>query len=158
MDLVFQAVHHFARIAPRKARYVIDLIRERPVNEALRLLQFTPRRAARFIDKVLRSALANAGDTANRQKLNIDADKLFVKECYVDGAPMFKRFRARSRGMANPIHKRNSHITIKLAPMAGVDVTPKPKKSKEKPAAPAAPAAATAPAPAAAAPAPEKKP
>lgn len=136
MDLRFTATHRYARIAPRKARYVIDMIRHKPVNDALQILRFSNRRAAGFIDKVLRSALANAGEEALKKKLNIDADKLVVREAIIDGAGMFKRWRARSRGMANPILKRNSHITIVLAPADPSKITKfGEKKSKKRAAA-----------------------
>lgn len=135
MELRFRATHRFARIAPKKARYVIDMIRHKPVNEALQILRFSDRRAAHFIDKVLRSALANAGEESLKKKLNIDADKLVVADAWIDGAPMFKRWRARSRGMANPILKRNSHINVVLAPADPSKITTfEEKKGKKKPA------------------------
>lgn len=161
MSLQFHASHRFARIAPRKARYVMDMIRHKPVAEALQILKFSDRRAAVFIDKVLRSALANAGEEANKRRLNIDADKLFVKEAIIDGAGMFKRWRPRSRGMANPILKRNSHIRIVLAPLEGAKITefgkkkPKPETTKPAPPAESATQAATTPDSGAAATAPE---
>ncbi len=136
MSLQFQATHKFARIAPRKARYVADMIRHKPVTEALRILKFTNRRAAPLIDKVLRSAIANAGEEANKRRLNIDAAKLFVREATIEEGPTFKRWRPRSRGMANPILKRNSHIRITLAPIEGVEITEFGKKKQKKQAEP----------------------
>jgi large subunit ribosomal protein L22 len=102
-----QAILRFVRIAPRKARAVVDLIRGQQVPHALTLLKYTPRSAAKVVEKVLRSAVANA-----EQKEMGDSDEMRVSKAYVDGGPTYKRFRARSMGRANPIHKRTSHITI----------------------------------------------
>ncbi|HET8579558.1 MAG TPA: 50S ribosomal protein L22 [Nitrospiraceae bacterium] len=102
-----KAILRFVRIAPRKARAVVDLIRGQQVPHALTLLKYTPRSAAKVVEKVLRSAVANA-----EQKEMGDSDLMKVSKAYVDGGPTYKRFRARSMGRANPIHKRTSHITI----------------------------------------------
>ncbi len=102
-----KAILRFVRIAPRKARAVVDLIRGQQVPHALTLLKYTPRSAAKVVEKVLRSAVANA-----EQKEMGDSDEMTVSRAYVDGGPTYKRFRARSMGRANPIHKRTSHITI----------------------------------------------
>jgi len=102
-----KAILRFVRIAPRKARAVVDLIRGQQVPHALTLLKYTPRSAAKVVEKVLRSAVANA-----EQKEMGDSDAMRVSEAFVDGGPTYKRFRARSMGRANPIHKRTSHITI----------------------------------------------
>jgi len=102
-----KAILRFVRIAPRKARAVVDLIRGQQVPHALTLLKYTPRSAAKVVEKVLRSAVANA-----EQKEMGDIDEMRVSKAYVDGGPTYKRFRARSMGRANPIHKRTSHITI----------------------------------------------
>jgi large subunit ribosomal protein L22 len=104
----FVAKHRFARIAPRKARLVMDLIRGRPVNEALTLLQFSSKRAAVLIDQVIRSAVANATEQ------EADAEKLYVKECWVDPGPIIKRFQPKDRGKAYPIQKKTSHLVISL--------------------------------------------
>lgn len=102
-----KAILRFVRIAPRKARAVVDLIRGQQVPHALTLLKYTPRSAAKVVEKVLRSAVANA-----EQKEMGDSEAMRVSKAYVDGGPTYKRFRARSMGRANPIHKRTSHITI----------------------------------------------
>ena len=102
-----KAILRFVRITPRKARDVVNVIRGRAVQEAMSLLKYTPRGGARIVEKVLRSAVANAG-----QKELGDPESLRVVRAFVDGGPTFKRFRARSMGRANPIHKRTSHITI----------------------------------------------
>lgn len=106
---VYSATHRFARISPRKARLVADLIRGLECNEALDVLAFTHQRAARLIEAVLKSAMANA----NEQEA--DMNRLYVKESRVDGGPYFRRFRPKDRGRAHPIAKFTSHIVIKVA-------------------------------------------
>lgn len=104
----FQATHRFARISPRKARLVIDLIRGRDVDDALNLLRFSKQRASVLIDKVVRSAVANAGE----QEAQTEA--LFVARAWVDPGPVIKRFQPKDRGKAYPINKRTSHIVVEL--------------------------------------------
>jgi large subunit ribosomal protein L22 len=106
-----QAVAKFVRVSPRKARLVADHIRGRSVPEARSILAFTPRAAAREVEKVLRSAVANAESNPN---LHWNGDDLFVSAVYVDEGPMIKRWRARARGRVNRILKRTCHITVKL--------------------------------------------
>lgn len=95
------------RIAPRKARLVADLIRGRKVEEALTLLDFVPKKAARLISKTLKSVLANA-----EQNQRVDVDQLYVRRITVDGGATLKRFLPRAHGRATPLRKRTSHITI----------------------------------------------
>lgn len=102
-----KAVLRFVRVTPRKARVVVDLIRGRQVPQALSLLKYTPRAAAKVVEKVLRSAVANA-----EQKELGESDAMWVSQAFVDCGPTYKRFRARSMGRANSIHKRTSHITL----------------------------------------------
>lgn len=109
-----RAVARFVRIAPRKARQVIDLIRGKQVSDAHTILKFTPRFAAEIIGKVLNSAVANA---ENNHKMN--RDRLVVSEAYVDQGPTMKRYMPRAQGRASLIHKRTSHITIVLAEKEG---------------------------------------
>ena len=104
-----KAVTRYVRISPRKARLVTELIKGKPVEEALTILRFVPKRAARLVDKTLRSALANA-----EQNPNIDVDTLYIKRIFVDGGPTMKRWRARAMGRATKILKRSSHITVIL--------------------------------------------
>jgi large subunit ribosomal protein L22 len=104
-----RAVAKWVRISPRKARLVTEHIRGRSVPEARTVLAFTPRAAAREIEKVLRSAVANA--EANH---NLVGDELIVSAAYVDEGPMMKRWRARARGRAARIRKPTCHITLKL--------------------------------------------
>ncbi len=98
----------FTRIAPRKAMLAADLIRGKKSEEALNLLTFTPKAAAKIILKLLKSAVANA-----TQK-KIDVDRLYVKTVTVDQGPTMKRFMPRAQGRATSIRKRTSHITIVL--------------------------------------------
>ncbi len=102
-----KAVLRFVRVAPRKARAIVDLIRGQQVPQALAVLKYTPRAAAKVVEKVLRSAVANA-----EQKEIGDSESMWVSKAYVDCGPTYKRFRARSMGRANSIHKRTSHITV----------------------------------------------
>lgn len=120
----FRACHRYARISPPKARLVMDQVRDLPVNEALSLLRFSPRRGAAMIDKVLKSAIANADqaidqDTEGRFE-DLDVDDLYIHDCRIDTGPSFRRWRPRARGMAYPIIKRTSHITITLRAAATV--------------------------------------
>ncbi len=109
-----RAVARWVRMSPRKARLVTEHIRGRSVPEARTVLAFTPRAAAREIEKVLRSAVANA--EANH---NLDGDQLVVSAAYVDEGPVMKRWRARARGRAVRIRKPTCHITVLLAERAG---------------------------------------
>lgn len=97
------------RLAPQKARLVADLIRGKKSEEALNILSFTKKAAARVIIKLLKSAVANA-----TQKKNVDVDRLYVKKISVDQGATWKRFTPRAMGRATPIRKRTSHITIVL--------------------------------------------
>jgi large subunit ribosomal protein L22 len=119
-----KAILRFVRVAPRKARAVMDLIRGRGVGEAFHLLRFSRQRAARTVEKVLKSAVANA------KQLEIgDVDDLRVRHAVADGGPVIKRFRARSMGRANPIKHRTSHITIVVAPKPVVRPSASPAKA-----------------------------
>jgi large subunit ribosomal protein L22 len=109
----------WVRTSPRKARLVVEHIRGRSVPEARTVLAFTTRAAARDVEKVLRSAVANA--EANH---GLIGDDLYVSSAYVDEGPTLKRWRARARGRAARIHKHTCHITVKVAPRA---LTAKPK-------------------------------
>lgn len=102
-----KAVAKTVRIAPRKARIVIDLIRGKQVGEAIAILKYTPRAASPIIEKVLKSAIANA-----EHNYDLDVNSLVVSEAFVDEGPTLKRFRPRAKGSASPINKRTSHITV----------------------------------------------
>lgn len=113
------------RQSPRKVRLVADSIRGKKASEALTTLSFVPKRAALPIQKLLASALANA------KNLSIPTENLVVKEIKVDAGSILYRRRPRSRGMANPIRKRTSHVSITLAEGKPKKVkTPKPKAKK----------------------------
>jgi large subunit ribosomal protein L22 len=114
-----QAVAKWVRMSPRKARLVVDHIRGRSVPEARTVLAFTPRAAAREIEKVLSSAVANA--EANH---NLVGDELVVSAAFVDEGPVMKRWRARARGRAARIKKPTCHITVRLSPLDGAPVPP----------------------------------
>jgi large subunit ribosomal protein L22 len=110
-----QATAKFVRISPRKARLVTDNIRGRSVPEARTILAFTERAAAVEIEKVLRSAVANA---ESNPELHWNGDNLVVSAVFVDEGPTLKRWRPRARGRASKIFKRSCHITVVLAPAA----------------------------------------
>ncbi|NNF52423.1 MAG: 50S ribosomal protein L22 [Gammaproteobacteria bacterium] len=99
----------YARISPQKARLVADMIRGKEVGEALRVLNFTPKKSALILKKILESAIANA-----EHNHGADIDELKVAEVFVDEAPTFKRYMARAKGRGDRITKRNSHITVKV--------------------------------------------
>lgn len=105
-----KAIAKTVRIAPRKARLVIDLIRGKDVKEAEAILMFTPRAASPIIAKVLKSAVANA-----EHNDNLDVEKLYVKECYVSEGVTLKRLLPRAKGQGDIISKRTSHITVVVA-------------------------------------------
>ena len=106
-----RATAKYVRVAPRKARLVVDQIRNKPVEKAQELLQFNSRAAAVPVAKVLNSAIANAENNHGMR----GAD-LVVARAYVDEGPTIKRFRPRAKGSASRINKRTSHITVVVAP------------------------------------------
>jgi len=111
-----RAIQRGVRQSPRKMRLVIDTIRGRDVNEAYSLLKFSKKRAARQIEKVLRSAVANAEQDAQKQGDAFDVDRLFVKYAVVNEGPTLWRFRAAALGRVSPIRKRTSQVEIRVAP------------------------------------------
>lgn len=106
----YQAILKYAHISARKARLVADLVRGMPVEAALSLLQFTPKKAAAMIRKVVQSALGNA-----TQSSGVDEDKLYISTIMVDEGPTAKRWSPRAMGRATRIRKRTSHIRVGLA-------------------------------------------
>ena len=112
--MAFHASHRFARISPRKVRPLADLIRGKFVDEALDILQYQPHRGARMLEKVLKSALANAQDPDQNPGRMLGVGDLFVAQAVVNEGPMFKRVRPRARGMAFMIKKRMSHIQVEV--------------------------------------------
>ncbi len=102
-----KAVAKYIRMSPRKIRKVVDLIRGKKVGEALALLKFVPAGGAEPVEKVLKSAIANA-----EHNLELSADDLIVSKVFVDEGPTIKRFKPRAMGRADQIRKRTSHITV----------------------------------------------
>ena len=99
----------YARIAPRKVQIVLDLIRNKPVNVAMAILKHTPKAACEPLEKLMKSAIANA-----EHNFNMDKDNLYVAECFVSAGPTLKRIRPRAQGRAFRVMKRTSHITLVL--------------------------------------------
>ncbi len=106
--MAYQAIHRFARIAPRKARLVAAMIRGRRVDDAMTALAFSKKRAAWYFKAVLKSAIANA------EEKEADVHNLYVSESRVDEGPTMKRWRPKDRGRAHPIMKRTSHLHLSL--------------------------------------------
>ncbi len=110
MDLEVRAVAKYIRMSPRKVRLVVDLVRGRDVNEALDILRFTPKAAAKVVAKTIKSAVANA-----EENYGLSAEGLYVAEIVADKGPTLKRGRAGARGRYKPLLKRGSHITVILS-------------------------------------------
>lgn len=115
-----KAMLRHVHIGPRKARLIVDLIRGQKVEAAINTLRFMPQHAAKTIEKLLKSAIANA-----ENKEIGDPDDLFVSQVFVNGGPVMKRFQPRAMGRAFTIRKRSSHITIVVS-----DQKVKPKAEK----------------------------
>jgi large subunit ribosomal protein L22 len=138
----------FVRVSARKARLVLDQIRGKPVAEALATLEYTPRAAARLVEKVLRSAVANAEHNYQVR----DLDDLRVVQAYADGGPVLKRVQPRAMGRAFSIKHRTSHLTIGVSDEVNsalvAPAPPEARPSAPPPAREERPAAATRRAPA----------
>ncbi len=104
-----KAILKYARITPRKARRVVDLIRYRSAGDAIVFLKYMPYRGAKFVEKVLKSAMANA-----EQKKAVNPEEMKIVKAVVDQGPVMKRVEPRAMGRANIIRKRTSHITLVL--------------------------------------------
>lgn len=102
-----KAIAKYVRMSPMKVGVVLDLIRDKNVNEAFAILQYTPKDAAVVVNKLLKSAVANAENNSN-----LDVTRLYVAEAYVGAGPILKRFRPHAQGRAFRINKRTSHITL----------------------------------------------
>ena len=125
----FHAVHRFAPVSARKARYVVDLIRRKDINEALDILKFTRKRAAPMVRKVVRAAMAAADEAG------ADTDALFVMTAKADEGPSRGGRLPRARGMATPLIHRTSHITVELCTpeeMASLEEANKKSKPTEQ--------------------------
>lgn len=99
----------YARISPRKVKIVMDLIRNQPAEKAMAILKFTPKAACEDLEKLLKSAMANAENNHS-----MDVSRLYVAECFVSPGPILKRIRAKDHGRAHRILKRTSHMTLVL--------------------------------------------
>ena len=104
-----KATAKYIRISPRKVQIVLDLIRNQPVDKAMAILRHTPKAACECLEKLLKSAIANA-----ENNFNMDGKNLVVAECFVTAGPTLKRFRPRAQGRAYRVLKRTSHITMVL--------------------------------------------
>lgn len=120
--MAYTAVHRYATISPRKVRLMADMIRGKNADEAIEILRYQPQRGARMLEKVLKSALANAED---RRAANLHT--LVVSDVRVEGGPMVKRMRPKARGMSAIIKKRMSHIRVALD-VGGLELGPKAQK------------------------------
>jgi large subunit ribosomal protein L22 len=114
-----RAIQRTTRQSPYKMRLVIDQIRGLGVNDALALLQFSRKHAARQIAKVLKSAVANAEQAARSTNASLDVDELYVKLAIVNEGPKLKRWMPAAMGRATPVHKRTSHVEIIVAEKEG---------------------------------------
>lgn len=104
-----KAVARYVRVSPQKVRWMAEAIKGKPVEKALATIKFMPQKAAGIVEKVLRSAVANA-----EQMPDVDIDDLIVSNLIADSGPMLKRFAARARGRGTRILKRTSHVTVIL--------------------------------------------
>jgi large subunit ribosomal protein L22 len=125
-----KAINRYIGTSPRKMRLVIDLIRGRAVEEALSILHFTPKHAAKTAEKVLRSAISNLQN--KEESGRVDASTLYVKEAFVDGGAMAKRVLPAPMGRAFRIRKRSNHITIIVAQRESKKAAPKKTEAAEK--------------------------
>jgi large subunit ribosomal protein L22 len=127
-----QATAKYVRTSPQKAKLVLDLIRGRNVNEALATLQFARKSIARDVEKVLRSAIANA---QNKDGFSGDVDRLYVAACYAGSGPSLKRVRPAPMGRAFRVVKRTAHLTVAVSERAEkkrVAAAPAPKRGARK--------------------------
>ncbi len=109
------ALARHVRVSPQKARLVLDLIRGERAETALQILRFTKKRIAKNIEKILRSAIANAERKADDAGESLDVDHLFVAECYANDGPRWKRLRPAPMGRAFRYQKRTAHILVGVA-------------------------------------------
>jgi large subunit ribosomal protein L22 len=127
MSFSIRARASYIRMSPRKVRLVIDLVRGKPVGEALAILRLSTKSAGHPVSKVIRSAVANA-----QENYGLQEDELFVSEIAADGGPIAKRGRFAARGRWKPIKKRSCHIHVALREVAPVDLEAAPAASAEE--------------------------
>jgi large subunit ribosomal protein L22 len=123
-----RAIQRTTRQSPYKMRLVIDQVRGKRVNDAFALLRFSKKHAAKQIEKVLKSAVANAEQTARAANTALDVDDLVITKAIINEGPKLKRFMPAAMGRATPIHKRTSHVEITVAD----EKTPGPKGTNKK--------------------------
>lgn len=128
----FKAKLKFARITPRKLRYVVDLIRGKSYNEAISILKVVPRRGSYFARKLLESAMANATHIIREKNLDVDVNQLYLTKAFVNEGPMMKRWTAAPQGRALMIKKRMSHVEFVLEEKK-VKVKEEPKHEEAEP-------------------------
>ena len=114
-----RAIQRSTRQSPYKMRLVVDQIRGLGVNDALALLQYSKKHAAKQIAKVLKSAVANAEQAARSTNASLDVDELYIKLAIVNEGPKLKRWMPAAMGRATPVHKRTSHVEIIVAEKEG---------------------------------------
>lgn len=114
MEFSIKATAKMQRIAPRKVRLVLDLIRNKSVSEAINIVSNTDKKASKIIFKLINSAVANAQNLNDEKDANINLDNLYIASAFANEGPTLKRIRPRAQGRASAINKRTSHITIKL--------------------------------------------
>lgn len=121
-----KAIARYVRITPKKMNLIAHMVRNLDADEALKILEYTPKKGAHILAKVLASAVANAENNFKQERTS-----LFVKEIVVTKAPSFKRGIPASKGRIQPIIKRNSHVTVMIGVKEG-DVKAEPKKAEKK--------------------------
>ncbi|HKW55940.1 MAG TPA: 50S ribosomal protein L22 [Candidatus Acidoferrum sp.] len=109
------ALARHVRMSPQKARLVMDLIRGQKAQDALQTLRYTPKRAAKHIEKVLRSAISNAEFKAEEAGSPLDVDELYVSQCFVNEGPRWKRLRPAPMGRAFRYQKRTAHLWVRVS-------------------------------------------
>lgn len=112
----FKASHQFARISPSKMRYVGDLVRDKNCMDAQNILAQTSKRGAKFLSKLLRSAMSNAEYVITEKELDLDPEKLYIDQLEINQGPAYKRWMPRARGRATERKKKTTHATVILKP------------------------------------------
>lgn len=125
-----KAVEKYLMMSPRKVKYIIDMVKDKKVEEAMDILTFTPRQAAGAVKKAIQSASANAVE--NFKEYKVDQEDLFIKEIFVTEGPTLKRFKPRARGKADRILKRTSHITVFVTDGKDKAIVEKERAAKKK--------------------------
>ena len=125
-----KAVEKYLRISARKVKYIIDMVKDKKVEEAMDILTFTPRQAAGAVKKAIQSASANAME--NFKEYKVSQEDLFIKEIFVTEGPSLKRFKPRARGKADRILKRSSHITVFVTDGKDKAIVEKERAAKKK--------------------------